>query len=153
MTWIPLLIRPKWWHGRRVSRDCITSIEGSLISAEALFCLRALFDATRIHSRLGDLYATRRGHFQRGNLLVHLYPRMDTFLLVPRQASNHRRNISWGVNIDYCTAVEPTRQPTIVVIFLEALQDSSVYTLFNVQNHVYLRFCTVSSLMSRIMST
>ena len=27
MTWIPLLIRPKWWHSRRVSRDCITSME------------------------------------------------------------------------------------------------------------------------------
>ena len=26
MPWIPLLIRPKWWHSRRVSRDCITSI-------------------------------------------------------------------------------------------------------------------------------
>ena len=44
-------------------------IEGSLISAQALFCLRALFGATRIHSytriaslirtRLSDLYTRR----------------------------------------------------------------------------------------------
>ena len=36
-------------------------IEGSLISAKALFCLRALFGATRIHSctRMASLIRTR----------------------------------------------------------------------------------------------
>ena len=30
MTWILLLIRPKWWYSRRVSRECITSIDSNL---------------------------------------------------------------------------------------------------------------------------
>ena len=52
-------------------------IEGSLISAQALFSLRALFGATRIHSfytrmaslirtRQSDVYPTRSRHFRRG---------------------------------------------------------------------------------------
>ena len=31
------------------------------------------------------MYATRSRHFRRGNLWVQLYPRMKTFLLMPRQ--------------------------------------------------------------------
>ena len=91
-------------------------IEGSLISAKALFCLRALFGATRIHSctrmaslirtRLSDLCTRREvGTFGEETFWVQLYPRMKTFLLVPRRASNHRRTKSWGVNIVQCTTV------------------------------------------------
>ena len=79
-------------------------IEGSLISAEALFFLRALVGATWIHSytrmaslirrRQCDFLVTRSRHFRRGNLWVQLYPRMKTFLLVPRRASIHRRTTS-----------------------------------------------------------
>ena len=36
MPWIPLLIRPKWWHSRRVSRDCITSIHRRQVILESL---------------------------------------------------------------------------------------------------------------------
>ena len=53
-------------------------IDCSLISAQAVSCLRALFSAMRIHSyrrmaslirmRLNDLYATRSRHIWRGNL-------------------------------------------------------------------------------------
>ena len=81
-------------------------IESSLISAYALFCVRALFGGTRIHSytRMASLNRTRLSdlcrHFRRGNLRVQLYPRMKTFLLVPRRASNHQRTTSWGVYID-----------------------------------------------------
>ena len=85
-------------------------IEGSLISTEALFSLRALFGAKRIHSYtriaslirtwLSDLYITRSRHFWRGNLWVQLHPKMKTFLLMPRRASNLRRTTFWGVNID-----------------------------------------------------
>ena len=56
--------------------------------------------ASLIRMRQSDLFATRSRHFRRGNLWVQLYPRMKTFLLVPRQSSNHRRTTSWGVNID-----------------------------------------------------
>ena len=84
--------------------------EVSLISAEALFCLRALLlVATRIHSYtrmaslirtwLSDSYTIRSKHFQRGHLWVQLYPRMKTFLLVPRRPSNHRPTTSQGFNI------------------------------------------------------
>ena len=79
-------------------------IEGSLISAKALFCLRVLFGAMRNHSytMMASLIRmqTRSRHFRRGNLWVQLYPRMKTFLLVPRRASNHQRTKSWGFNID-----------------------------------------------------
>ena len=34
------------------------------------------------------MYVMRRRHFRRGNLWVQLYPRMKTFLLVPRRATN-----------------------------------------------------------------
>ena len=53
-----------------------------------------------IRTLLSDLYTTRSRHFRQGNLWVQLYPRMKTFLLVPRRASNHRRTTSWGVLID-----------------------------------------------------
>ena len=67
-------------------------IEGSLISAKALFCLRALFGATRIHfyTRMASLNRTRFSdlcrHFRRGKLWVQLCPKMKTFLLVPCRA-------------------------------------------------------------------
>ena len=71
---------------------------------------RGPLGATRIHSYtriassirtwFSDLYMTRCRHFCGENLWVRLYSRMKTFLLVPRQASNHRHTTSWGVNID-----------------------------------------------------
>ena len=71
------------------------------ISAQALFSLRALTGAKRIRGftrmasfirmRQSDLFTMRGRHFRRGNLWVQLYPRMKTFILVPRRVSNHRR--------------------------------------------------------------
>ena len=63
-------------------------IEDSLISANALFCLRVLFGATWIYSY------KRMAPFDFRTRLSDLYPRMKTFLLVPRRASNHRRTTS-----------------------------------------------------------
>ena len=71
------------------------------ISAQALFSLRALTGAKRIRGftrmasfirmRQSDLFEMRGRHFRRGNLWVQLYPRMKTFIHVPRRVSNHRR--------------------------------------------------------------
>ena len=86
-------------------------IEGIALSVLALLCLRALFGATWIHSyrrmaslirtRLSDLCTRREvGTFGEETLVVQLYPRMKTFLLMSGQAWNHRRTTSCGVNID-----------------------------------------------------
>ena len=84
-------------------------LEGSLISAQVLFSLRALFGemdhfytriASFIRTRQSDLFVTRSRHFQRENLWAQLYHRIKTLLIVPHRASNHQRTPSLGVNIN-----------------------------------------------------
>ena len=70
-------------------------IEGSLISAQALFSLGALFGATWIHLNLelgcGSVTYTRLevGTFSEETFWVQLYIKMKTFLIVHHWASKH----------------------------------------------------------------